>query len=235
VAEESPKLFDDELLGDMQNVLLALERRVKEGPTSLAPHEVDELAAAVDRIVAEMKSNNNDRQQQSSKPIPTKAQTAAVVATPPLPISAPSGASTPSGHLLHAEPGVISALQASDEDAAAASDLDASDDEGPAYTGRGGMGQPRGTVNTYVIPGMDEMTAEEYQETLQQSIIERQRRRRASGIVGNLSSTSYLDSLKTGSGGSGNKSNKGKSTKSNKWQVGKSSGGNDDDDDDGED
>jgi hypothetical protein len=57
------------------------------------------------------------------------------------------------------------------------------------------MGQPRGTVNTYVIPGMDEMTAEEYQQTLQQSIIDRQKRRRASGVVGNLSSSSYLDGL----------------------------------------
>merc|ERR1711976_373845 len=40
---------------------------------------------------------------------------------------------------------------------------DLSNDQGPEWDGTGGMGQPRETVNTYVIPGMDQMSPEEYQ------------------------------------------------------------------------
>jgi len=74
---------------------------------------------------------------------------------------------------------------------------DMSLDEGPAYDGTGGMGQARGTRNTYVIPGMDEMTAEEYQKELQRSVIARQEERRVAtrGIIGNRASHSYLDQL----------------------------------------
>jgi hypothetical protein len=185
------KLYDDDLLLDMQRVLVALERRVKGGPSSLALEDVEEMSAAVGRILDEMKSTKTSSTSWANN-------------TPPLQLSNPSVHSNPSGDLLHAEPEIILALHATataSSSVAAAPvsagerQLDTSDDEGPPYTGQGGMGQPRGTVNTYVIPGMDEMTAEEYQQTLQQSIIDRQKRRRASGVVGNLSSSSYLDGL----------------------------------------
>jgi hypothetical protein len=52
---EAPKLFEDGLLDDMQQSLLKLERRVKEGPGSLSLLEVEEFEAATQRILAEMK------------------------------------------------------------------------------------------------------------------------------------------------------------------------------------
>jgi len=70
-------------------------------------------------------------------------------------------------------------------------------EDGPAYDGSGGMGQPRGTRNTYVIPGMDAMSPEEYREALQESVIGAQRKRRQQygGMVGNRASHSYLNQL----------------------------------------
>lgn len=77
------------------------------------------------------------------------------------------------------------------------------EDEGPAYTGRGGMGQPKGTVNTYIIEGMDEMTPAEYQAALQESVLERQRQRQRSGTtaIGNKATWDYLNALEQGGGG----------------------------------
>jgi len=69
------------------------------------------------------------------------------------------------------------------------------DEEGQEYDGTGGLGLAKGTVNTYVLPGMDEMTGEEYRKALQASVIERQMRRSRSGIVGNRQSQNYLDNL----------------------------------------
>ena len=72
-----------------------------------------------------------------------------------------------------------------------------SEDEGPAegdvFTGT--MGQPADTVNTYIIPGMDEMTTEEYRAALQQSLIDRQSRRKQSGVTGNRATWDYLKQL----------------------------------------
>jgi len=44
-------------------------------------------------------------------------------------------------------------------------------EEGEEYDGTGGLGLAKGTVNTYVLPGMDEMTGEEYRAALQASVI----------------------------------------------------------------
>lgn len=74
--------------------------------------------------------------------------------------------------------------------------MDISNDEGPVYEGKGGLGIAKGTRSTYVIPGMEEMTPEEYRDALQRSVSERQRRRREMGIVGNQASGNYLDNLK---------------------------------------
>ena len=71
--------------------------------------------------------------------------------------------------------------------------------EGPAYDGKG-FGVARGTANTYVIEGMDEMTAEEYQEALSQQVIERARQRRygLGGAHGNRQTLDYMNSLSGG-------------------------------------
>ena len=56
--EKPPKLFEDDLLGDMQQSLLTLDKRVKEGPGSLTQEEVNEFEAATKRILTEMKEFN---------------------------------------------------------------------------------------------------------------------------------------------------------------------------------
>ena len=64
----------------------------------------------------------------------------------------------------------------------------------------GGYGLAAGTTNTYAIPGMDEMSPQEYRDKLQETVSARQAERRkqaiASGNIGNRSSTGYLDGLK---------------------------------------
>lgn len=86
---------------------------------------------------------------------------------------------------------------------------DTSLDEGPAYDGSGGMGLAKGTSNTYIIPGMEEMSPEEYRAALQKSVIDRQsnRHKGRDGMVGNRAAHQYLDSLGWG-GASANLSGK---------------------------
>ena len=83
--------------------------------------------------------------------------------------------------------------------------LDTSNDEGPVYDGSGGMGQPRGTVNTYAIEGMEEMTSEEYIKALQNKVIETQRERRESGRIGSHGTWNYLNQLSGNTAGILNK------------------------------
>jgi len=75
--------------------------------------------------------------------------------------------------------------------------MDTSEDDGPAYDGTGGLGLAKDTANTYIIPGMDEMTGEEYRTALQKSVSERQanRSRVLGPSIGNMSSNNYLDNL----------------------------------------
>ena len=181
VEEESPPLFSDDLLEDMRKTLLLLEKRVKDGPGAMTHFEVDEFQIATDRIYANMKEQAATLASRS-KPGERLAELAA---NPP--------------------PGVELAYEDADADASPVNDmevspkvtqvLDTSNDEGPAYTGKGGMGLAQGTTNTYVIPGMDEMSPEEYQKALQESISERQRNRHKKGIYGNRATWDYLNHL----------------------------------------
>eukprot|EP00977_Amphora_coffeiformis_P004601 scaffold992_cov175-Amphora_coffeaeformis.AAC.10 len=170
VEESLPMVFDEDILKDFQAALLTLEKRVQEGPGSLEPTEIDILTEQLDRIVDEMHRNAHRRHQ---KPVRQAPETSA---TPQVAAAAEPAPQAPTP--------VTPAVE--------------SDDEGPAYDGRGGMGQPRGTVNTYIIEGMEEMTSEEYRLALQQSLIDRQRARRAAGKVGNRGSLDYLHSLSPG-------------------------------------
>jgi hypothetical protein len=104
--------------------------------------------------------------------------------------------------------------------------LDKSMDEGPMYDGHGGMGQPRGTVNTYVIEGMDEMSPQEYQKALQESVLERQRQRKNSGMItGNRATWDYLNQL-TAKGDDGVLSKGGKNKNNSGKNYGPSGGSN---------
>lgn len=161
-----PLQFEDDLLGDMQSVLVTLEKRVKEGPGSLTLLEVEEMDTQFQRILVEMKMNEHKEIILPEAAKPTVPQ-----------INVPS-------------PTEIASFPSMEKPI-----TDKSMDEGPAYEGKGGMGQPQGTVNTYVIEGMDEMSPEEYQQKLQQSVIDRQAKRRASGVVGNRSTWDYLNNL----------------------------------------
>lgn len=76
-------------------------------------------------------------------------------------------------------------------------DEDYNPEEGEKYDGTGGMGLAKGTANTYIIPGMDEMTGEEYRKALQASVTARQTQRykNRGGIVGNRAAHDYLSTL----------------------------------------
>ena len=111
-------------------------------------------------------------------PAPAVSQPVAPVASNPAPVVTPAPATTESGY----------------------GTTDTSEDEGPAYDGKG-YGLAKGTTNTYIIPGMEEMSAEEYRAKLQESISARQAKRREEslrsndGRIGNANSQNYLDGL----------------------------------------
>jgi hypothetical protein len=179
---ESAKLFDDDLLDDMQNCLLHLEKRVRDGPGSLTAIEVSDFSSATQRIINEMNAKvaagdaSGSIGKATSFPVapPVEAQTMAFPSFP-----APSPAPEPVAQVVK----VI--------------DQNPNDEEGAAYDGEGGMGLAQGTRNTYIIPGMDEMTPVEYRAALQQSVIDRQTNRQSerSGVVGNRAALQYLDQL----------------------------------------
>ena len=158
-----PKLFEDDLLDDMQQCLLKLERRVKNGPGALSLLEVEEFEFATRRILDEMKLNEHNR----PKPAPA----------------------FPDVQVEDTPPAAAPAVQANKQV------MDISNDEGPMYEGKGGMGLAKGTANTYIIDGMDEMSPEEYQKALQKSISDRQAKRVAEGTYGNRNSNDYLSML----------------------------------------
>lgn len=192
--DEPPKIFEDDLLEDMQTSLLTLEKRVKKGPRSLDQDEVRNLEGMLNRIINEMKNFS-----QNGGEIPSKAQkstsASAAVATRTPNVTNTQGMS-PLVTPRNAGPGgkakpLLENLPA----ASGPRVVEHNEEEGEEYKGVGGLGLAKGTTNTYVIPGMDEMTGEEYRDALQRSVIERQARRRGSGLVGNRSSQNYLDNL----------------------------------------
>lgn len=170
-----PMLYDDVMLKDMQGALLLMEKRVSEGPGSLSSLEVEQLNAQLSKIMAEMRVNEHMK--------PPRPAAVAVSSTTPAPVypTAPPVPESIRVETLAAGPKVI--------------DIDTPSDEGEEYKGVGGMGQAADTTNTYVIPGMDEMSPAEYQKELQRSVIERQSVRKKTGVTGNRSSWDYMNSL----------------------------------------
>ena len=173
--EPTPMIFDEYTLGDIESALLKLERRAQEGPGALSMLEVEEFDGEMTRIISEMNHNPHKR-----IPRPVRKEKEGPSSAPSTSYQGQPTSQLPQSSQSQARPRTI---------------MDTSEDEGPAYDGTGGMGQPRGTVNTYVIDGMDAMSPEEYQKALQDSIIQRQRKRRDSGITGNRATWDYLGSL----------------------------------------
>jgi len=80
--EEAPKLFSDSLSDDMEFILLTLEKRVQNGQGSLSLLEIEEFRTSANRVLADMKQQENDRL--GSLPNQGVSQTAA--APPNIPV-----------------------------------------------------------------------------------------------------------------------------------------------------
>jgi len=170
--EAPPPVFEDEsILDDIKSILMTLENRIKSGQGSIDRKEVNELAAAVDRVKDEMVSF-----------APPPSTSSVVDATPPAPSISPA---TPSSESAPAQSDAPPSPPSYD---------------GPPsdyYDGTGGLGMARGTKSTYVIPGMEEMNPEEYRAALQKSVSARQeeRRKQFHGQIGNRAGHQYLEQL----------------------------------------
>jgi hypothetical protein len=145
----APAVAEDAL----QQMLLTLEKRVRDGPGSVSLSEIEDLQARSSRVMVDMKAEETDRLNGVGSAAP-----------PPTP------------------------------------EVVKMDEEGPEYDGTGGMGLAKGTANTYIIPGMDEMSPEEYRAALQKSVSDRQANRHKNGVTGNRATWDYLQYLSGESG-----------------------------------
>lgn len=202
--DEAPKIFDDDIYDCIKQSLLLLEKRVQDGPGSLSKEEVDTLVDMTQRISREMKEfdtrppSNVAPQQlnygtQSLVTDTSNPYNTAVSVDPNVINLAPS---LPNEPVATNEPNVHERSTAGIEEGNRREDSDLSE-EGGDYDGTGGFGLAKGTRNTYIIPGMDEMSPEEYRAELQRSVLERQRERWRSrgGLVGNRAAHDYLNTL----------------------------------------
>ena len=224
VDEPEEPLFDEDLLDDMKECLLKLEKRVKDGPGALDQDEVLDFETAMDRIVTDMNQRlitGDDRKATQTSPTSNPPSTPITGTSPlqkkdglkpthnPAPlyddddddddfVDTKPPADVPPPSPLFEAPGKTEAHDLVDkvfQNPKPKKIIDTSNDEGPAYEGKGGLGIAKNTRSTYVIPGMDEMSPEEYRAALQKSVSDRQARRRHSGVVGNQASGNYLDNL----------------------------------------
>ena len=177
--EQPPLLFDEELIDEMNAAYMTLEKRIQDGPGSLAVNEIDQLENRFRRIIEEMKINEHNRPTKKSSSTESQQQ------------------QQQQQQQVQSSPTVITNERNNV--------LDTSNDEGPVYDGSGGLGQPRGTINTYAIEGMEEMTSEEYIKALQNKVIETQRERRESGRIGSHGTWNYLNKLSGNTAGILNK------------------------------
>eukprot|EP00804_Cyclotella_cryptica_P005673 CCRYP_000046-RA/>CCRYP_000046-RA protein AED:0.31 eAED:0.31 QI:53/1/1/1/0.66/0.5/4/645/290 len=202
-SEEIPKLFSEEIYDDFQSALLKLEKRVKEGRGALSLMEVEGFEAATGRIVLEMNAYLNDPEGMKKKIADGYASSSQ--ASPPSNTNLSAPSTTQTIHSSVPPPPIANSIPSATVGTPAFEPspkpiTDTSNSEGPAYDGKG-YGLARGTTNTYVIPGMDQMSPEEYRTKLQETISARQAKRREEslrsgrGTIGNRSSSGYLDQL----------------------------------------
>jgi hypothetical protein len=176
--KESPQLFSDALVDDMKEILLILEKRVQDGPGAVDSAEVDRFASMTKNILEEMKEKEYERLEDAKSPAP-----AAVAPAPePAAVAAPAPAPAP----VAAAPAAVQKEEPKKE----------SMEDGPDYDPNGGQGSlAKGTRNTYIIPGMDEMSSDEYRLALQQTLIDQQAERKKAGSYGNRNTWDYLNNL----------------------------------------
>jgi len=176
--DKHPKLYSDESLDEMKDILLLLEKRVQGGQGSISAAEVEKFVTMSNSVLVEMKQKEYERLEDatssSSGLSPGDSSSAATTAT----TASESSTKTMTATAVVVEKPPVNTS------------------EGPAYDPSGGQGSiPKGTTNTYVIAGMDEMSPEEYRDALQQSIIARQDVRRSTGTYGNRNTWDYLNNL----------------------------------------
>eukprot|EP00526_Cylindrotheca_closterium_P015162 CAMPEP_0113612650 /NCGR_PEP_ID=MMETSP0017_2-20120614/6214_1 /TAXON_ID=2856 /ORGANISM="Cylindrotheca closterium" /LENGTH=251 /DNA_ID=CAMNT_0000521701 /DNA_START=65 /DNA_END=820 /DNA_ORIENTATION=+ /assembly_acc=CAM_ASM_000147 len=186
--EEEEKIFEDALLDDMQQILLTLETRVKDGPGSIPLLEIDQFQAMANNVLNEMKAKESERLNTLSSGSAPAA--AAVAAAAPQLESAPVVTDAPAP----AAPAMEAQVETPSEDTEEENNTD-----GPAYDGSG-FGLAKGTANTWNLEGMDSMTPEEYQAAIQASISARQAQRKEQGVYGNRSTNDYMRNLGGGDG-----------------------------------
>jgi len=221
--EEAPKLFSLEIYNDFQSALLLLEKRAK-GNTdenSLRLEEVTQFEEETDRIVKEMKDYIADpkgcgetirlgyeasaagvdgvvveavAKQEEAVPSPVIA----AASTPP-PAAQTNRSASPTHSLSTDTNTPLPNVPPKDDE-----DEEFTEGYGP-QDGLAVGGMARGTTNTYALEGMEEMSAEEYRDKLQESISARQAERRKQsllgrGKIGNMNSSGYLDALSGGGG-----------------------------------
>lgn len=163
--DDHPKLYSDEILDDMKEILFTLEKRVQEGPGSINTAEVEKFVSISKNVLDEMKQKEYERLENAASPSAGTATTA-------------SESSTTTASATATAAAVVEKAPADD------------------YDPSGGQGSlPKGTVNTYIIPGMEQMSPVEYRKALQQSISARQDKRRTSGTYGNRNTWDYLNNL----------------------------------------
>jgi hypothetical protein len=187
-----PKLFEDDLLNNIQQILLTLEKRVKEGPGSLTQLDVEEFVTISQSVMTEMKEKEYSRLRDADA-ASTTSHSSTMTANPQ------AVSSTTTVEAAPVVPDVASQVEIlKSKELTESEDLE----DGPAYSAAGGNGSlAKGTVNTYIIPNMDEMSPEEYQKALQESITARQKQRIASGQqYGNRATWDYLNNLSGDSG-----------------------------------
>lgn len=185
--KESPQLFSDALVDDMKEILLILEKRVQDGPGAIDSAEVDIFASMTKNVLEEMKAKEYERLEDAKSPGP-----AAVTLVPePAVVVAPAPATAPAPAPVAAAPAAVQKEEPKKE----------SMEDGPDYDPQGGQGSlAKGTRNTYIIPGMDEMSSDEYRLALQQTLIDQQAERKKAGVYGNRNTWNYLNNLSGDSG-----------------------------------
>lgn len=209
---DSPQLFEDDLLVDMQTSLQMLERRVNEGAGALTGHEVMEFEGATQRILIEMKQflAEGGTTARPATPVAAPAVTAPVKQAPaPAPLAADAAATPSLTPVPVAAPAVTSPVMEAPASAPLPQEEENPNDDGPAYDGTSGFGLAKGTTNTYYLEGMEEMSPEEYRKALQATVSKRQEDRRTGtgGVVGNRAAHQYLDQLGWGGASSNWKHN----------------------------
>jgi len=183
VQTDAPQIFAPAIYDDFQSALLLLEKRISSGPSSLTQLEFQQFEEQTSRIVVEMKEYLNDPvgrgeairkgYQQVVVENTADATTTSMTITPPSTPIATTSATTATA-ISTPTPLETSTIINQVQDANNNNNIvnpEAGTEANEDYTN---FGLARGTTNTYVIPGMEEMSPEEYRSKLQETISARQ-------------------------------------------------------------